>query len=71
MTDIKEKKEEAYKNLGVESWKIESDKYLEIVNSYTIKKEREIANSILSGESVLNDDISIEEGSDSGDFTLF
>ena len=68
---IKEKKEEAYKNLGVENWKIESDKYLEIVNSYTIKKEREIANSILSGESVLNDDISIEEGSDSGDFTLF
>ena len=68
---IKEKKEEAYKNFGVENWKIESDKYLDIVNSYTIKKEREIANSILSGESILNDDISIEEGSDSGDFTLF
>lgn len=68
---VREKKNSFYDMLGIDSWKIESDKYLDIVNSYTIKKERTIANSILSGENILNDDISIEEGSDSGDFTLF
>ena len=68
---IRNKKNEYYKTLNIENWKIESDKYMEIVNYYTIKKERTIANSILSGEEALNVDISIEEGSDSGDFTLF
>ena len=65
------KKNEYYKTLNIENWKIESDKYMEIVNYYTIKKERTIANSILSGDETLNVDINIEEGSDSGDFTLF
>ncbi|TXJ45225.1 methyl-accepting chemotaxis protein [Brachyspira pilosicoli] len=68
---IRNKKNEYYKTLNIENWKIESDKYIEIVNYYTIKKERTIANSILSGDEVLNVDINIEEGSDSGDFTLF
>lgn len=68
---IRNKKNEYYKTLNIENWKIESDKYMEIVNYYTIKKERTIANSILSGEEALNVDINIEEGSDSGDFTLF
>ncbi|WP_157150115.1 chemotaxis protein [Brachyspira sp. SAP_772] len=68
---IRNKKNEYYKTLNIESWKIESDKYMEIVNYYTIKKERTIANSILSGDETLNVDINIEEGSDSGDFTLF
>lgn len=68
---IRNKKNEYYKTLNIENWKIESDKYIEIVNYYTIKKERTIANSILSGDEALNVDINIEEGSDSGDFTLF
>lgn len=68
---IKEKKDKYYNSLGIEDWKIESDKYLDIVNSYTIKKERTIANTILSGENAPNVDINIEEGSDGGDFTLF
>ena len=68
---IRNKKNEYYKTLNIENWKIESDKYMEIVNYYTIKKERTIANSILSGDEALNVDINIEEGSDSGDFTLF
>ncbi|MEI0580190.1 chemotaxis protein [Brachyspira pilosicoli] len=68
---IRNKKNEYYKTLNIENWKIESDKYMEIVNYYTIKKERTIANSILSGDETLNVDINIEEGSDSGDFTLF
>ncbi|WP_295296348.1 chemotaxis protein [uncultured Brachyspira sp.] len=68
---IRSKKNEYYKTLNIENWKIESDKYMEIVNYYTIKKERTIANSILSGDETLNVDINIEEGSDSGDFTLF
>ena len=68
---IRNKKNEYYKTLNIENWKIESDKYMEIVNYYTIKKERTIANSILYGEEALNVDINIEEGSDSGDFTLF
>lgn len=68
---IKEKKDKYYNSLGIENWKIESDKYLDIVNSYTIKKERTIANTILSGENAPNVDINIEEGSDGGDFTLF
>ena len=37
----------------------------------TIKKERMIANSVLTGENAPNVDINIEEGADSGDFTLF
>ena len=68
---IRNKKNEYYKTLNIDNWKIESDKYMEIVNYYTIKKERTIANSILSGDETLNVDINIEEGSDSGDFTLF
>lgn len=68
---IKEKKDKYYTSLGIENWKIESDKYWDIINSYTIKKERMIANSILSGENAPNVDINIEEGADSGDFTLF
>ena len=68
---IKEKKDKYYASLGIENWKIESDKYWDIINSYTIKKERMIANSILSGENAPNVDINIEEGADSGDFTLF
>lgn len=68
---IKEKKDKYYSSLGIENWKIESDKYWDIINSYTIKKERMIANSILSGENAPNVDINIEEGADSGDFTLF
>ncbi len=68
---IRNKKNEYYKTLNIDNWKIESDKYMEIVNYYTIKKERTIANSILYGEEALNVDINIEEGSDSGDFTLF
>ena len=68
---IKERKDNYYNSLGIEDWKIESDKYLDIVNSYTIKKERAIANSILTGENAPNVDINIEEGADSGDFTLF
>lgn len=68
---IKEKKDKYYNSLGIEDWKIESDKYWDIINSYTIKKERTIANSILTGENAPNVDINIEEGSDSGDFTLF
>ncbi len=68
---IKEKKEKYYSSLGIEDWKIESDKYWDIINSYTIKKERTIANSILAGENAPNVDINIEEGADSGDFTLF
>ena len=68
---IKEKKDKYYNSLGIENWKIESDKYWDIINSYTIKKERMIANSILAGENAPNVDINIEEGADSGDFTLF
>ena len=68
---IRDKKNEYYNLLGIENWKIESDKYLDIVNSYTIKKERAIANSILSGEDAPNVDISIDVGADSGDFTMF
>lgn len=68
---IKEKKDKYYSSLGIENWKIESDKYWDIINSYTIKKERMIANSILAGENAPNVDINIEEGADSGDFTLF
>lgn len=68
---IRTKKNEYYKLLGIENWKIESDKYLDIVNSYTIKKERAIANSILSGEDAPNVDINIDVGADSGDFTMF
>ena len=68
---IRNKKNEYYKLLGIENWKIESDKYLDIVNSYTIKKERAIANSILSGEEAPNVDINIDVGADSGDFTMF
>lgn len=68
---IKEKKDKYFTSLGIENWKIESDKYWDIINSYTIKKERMIANSILSGENAPNVDINIEEGADSGDFTLF
>ena len=68
---IKEKKGKYFNSLGIENWKIESDKYWDIINSYTIKKERMIANSILAGENAPNVDINIEEGADSGDFTLF
>ena len=68
---IKEKKDKYFTSLGIENWKIESDKYWDIINSYTIKKERMIANSILAGENAPNVDINIEEGTDSGDFTLF
>ena len=68
---IKGKKDRYYNSLGIENWKIESDKYWDIINSYTIKKERAIANSILTGENMPNVDINIEEGADSGDFTLF
>ena len=68
---IRDKKNEYYKSLGIDNWKIESNKYLEIVNSYTIKKERAIANSILSGEEAPNVDINIDVGADSGDFTMF
>ena len=68
---IKEKKDKYFTSLGIENWKIESDKYWDIINSYTIKKERMIANSILAGENAPNVDINIEEGADSGDFTLF
>ena len=68
---IRDKKNEYYKLLGIDSWKIESDKYLDIVNSYTIKKERDIANSILSGEEAPDVGIDIDVGADSGDFTMF
>ena len=68
---IRDKKNEYYKLLGIDSWKIESDKYLDIVNSYTIKKERAIANSILSGEEAPDVGIDIDVGADSGDFTMF
>ena len=68
---IRDKKNEYYNLLGIDNWKIESNKYLDIVNSYTIKKERAIANSILSGEDAPNVDISIDVGADSGDFTMF
>ena len=68
---IKEKKDKYYDSLGIKEWKIESNKYRDIINSYTIKKERMIANSVLTGENAPNVDINIEEGADSGDFTLF
>ena len=68
---IKEKKDKYYDSLGIKEWKIESNKYWDIINSYTIKKERMIANSVLTGENAPNVDINIEEGADSGDFTLF
>ena len=68
---IRDKKNEYYQSLGIDNWKIESDKYLDIVNSYTIKKERAIANSILSGEEAPDVDINIDVGADSGDFTMF
>ena len=68
---IRDKKNEYYQSLGIDNWKIESDKYLDIVNSYTIKKERTIANSILSGEEAPDVDINIDVGADSGDFTMF
>ena len=67
----KEKKDKYYDSLGIKEWKIESNKYWDIINSYTIKKERMIANSVLTGENAPNVDINIEEGADSGDFTLF
>ena len=35
---IKEKKDKYFNSLGIENWKIESDKYWDIINSYTIKK---------------------------------
>ena len=68
---IRDKKNKYYQSLGIDNWKIESDKYLDIVNSYTIKKERAIANSILSGEEAPDVDINIDVGADSGDFTMF
>ena len=40
-------------------------------NKNIIKKERAIANSILSGEDAPNVDIDIDVGADSGDFTMF
>lgn len=68
-TMIKEKKEMYYERLGINNWQIESQKYLDIVNSYTIQKERAIANSVLKGEAASN--IKIDVGSDSGDLTIF
>ena len=65
---IKEKKQSLYAEIGITSWKIESEKYLSIMNSYTIEKERAIMNDVLSGggnEDVLdayvgnNDDVTI------------
>jgi len=51
---IKEKKDTLYAELGITTWKIESEKYLSIVNSYTIEKERAIMNDVLSGGSGQN-----------------
>ncbi len=65
---IKEKKQSLYAEIGITSWKIESEKYLSIMNSYTIEKERAIMNDVLSGggnQDVLdayvpnNDDVTI------------
>lgn len=66
---IKEKKYIYYDHYGITSWKIESQKYLDIVSSYTIQKERAIASNVLNGDP--ESEINIDVGSDSGDLTIF
>ncbi len=62
---VKSRKELYYESCGITSWKIESDKYLEIINSYTTQKERAIASDLIG------DDVSIDVGSGSGELTIF
>lgn len=62
---IKSRKELYYKNYGITSWKIESSKYLDIINSYTTQKERAIASELIGG------DVSIDVGAGSGELTIF
>lgn len=45
---MKMRKDTAYARAGVDSWKLEDEKFLKIINSYTIEKERAIADSVLS-----------------------
>ncbi len=45
---MKARKEAAYMKFGVDTWKLEDEKFLKIINSYTIEKERAIADSVLS-----------------------
>ncbi len=45
---MKMRKEAAYLRYGVDTWKLEDEKFLKIINSYTIEKERAIADSVLS-----------------------
>lgn len=63
---IRKRKESYYEHFGITSWKIESYKYREIVNSYTIQKEREIANKVFGVEST---DVAADQ--ENGEFTIF
>ncbi len=65
---MKKRKDTAYKNYDIISWKIENKKFLDIVNKYTIQEERSIADSVLNNRV---SDIEIDVGSQSGEFTLF
>ena len=66
---IKEKKQALYAEVGITSWKIESEKYLSIMNSYTIEKERAIMNDVLSGGG--NQDIFDTYVANNDDVTIF
>lgn len=58
------KRSEFMSLLEINEWSLSSDKYRTIVNRYTIRKERMVANDILS-------DAFEDVGSESGDLTLF
>ena len=65
---MKKRKDTAYKNYDIISWKIENEKFLDIVNKYTIQEERSIIHNVLNNK---GSDIEIDVGSQSGEFTLF
>ncbi len=66
---MKSKKAAIYKNYGISAWKIENQKFTDILDTYTIRGERAIADAVLSGDDSV--DIEIDVGAHSGEFTLF
>lgn len=63
---MRTRKREYYAEKNITSWVLESDKFLDILNQYTMQKERDIANSVFGEKG-----IDINVGPHSGEFTLF
>lgn len=69
--DIKKKKDYFFEYYGIDSWKIQSSKYIDMMKMYTMERERLIASEVLNEVADISLDIDVSGGEHNNDFTLF